>query len=512
MVSKVLTVGSLSNTSNKSLFFKLSIGVLLLLVGVFAYTAYEAIWLPYAAYGDSSMDYLAKEDPRSLSGGDTTHFHSSSGESFAQEIPNMGWGLSASFDRGDGFFERGFKPVRHPLDVSETDGLGPLFSNVSCEGCHGADGRGRPPANEHEPIMEGFVRVSIPGRGPHNEPLSPKGYGHQLSDKAISGVTPEAKIRVKWVEAQKGTFPDGEEYTLRKPEFLISELAYGDLPEDTMYEMRLGPVVFGLGLLEAIPEESLLAWADPNDEDGDGISGRVNTIWDRERGGKAIGRFGWKANSFDVRQQSAEAAFFDMGVNNPLFLYRHDDQEGSNTHKTRQNCEPEQADCLMATQTNDWEMTPSQLVDVTTYLSTLGVVYRRNVDDPVVEKGEQLFNLMGCSACHKSNIQTGEHEIARLENQTIHPYSDLLLHDMGEGLKGRPDFDATPSEWRTPPLWGIGKIELVNGHTNFLHDGRARGFQEAILWHGGEAESAKQHYSQLSKQERDEVLTFLRNL
>lgn len=512
MVSKVLTVGTVSENSSISNFLKLALWALLGILVVLGYTAYQAIWLPYAAYGEGSMNYLAREDPRSLSGGDATHFHSSTGDSFAQEIPNMGWGLSAAFDRGDGFFERGFKPVGHPLDVSSTDGLGPLFNNATCEGCHAGDGRGRPPINEHEPIMEGFVRVSIPGRGPHNESLSPKGYGHQLSDKAIAGVAPEAKVRVKWVEAESGVLAGGEKYSLRRPEFLITELAYGDLPEDTMFEMRLGPVVFGLGLLEAIPESSMLSWADPNDKDGDGISGRVNTIWDRERGGKAIGRFGWKANSYDIRQQSAEAAFFDMGVNNPLFLYRHDDQVGSRTHKTRQNCEPEQVDCMAATQTYDWEMTPAQLLDVTTYLSTLAVVYRRNVDDPVVEKGEQLFNHMGCAACHKSNIQTGEHEIARLENQTIHPYSDLLLHDMGEELKGRPDFDASPTEWRTPPLWGIGKIEMVNGHTNFLHDGRARGFQEAILWHGGEAEPAKQRYSQLSKQERDEVLTFLRNL
>ena len=325
-----------SNKSPKraSRFLKVSLGILALVTGYMGFVAYAAIWKPYAPYGDKSdMKYLEKEDPRSLSGGDTTHFHSMSDGSFAQEIPNMGWGLSAAFDRGDGFFERPFKPVRGKDHVTNNDGLGPLYNNVSCEGCHLGDGRGKPPKDESQPIMEGFVRVSIPGRGPHNEPLSPPGYGHQISDKAIGGVPPEAKVRVRWVEAERGRFPDGEEYSLRKPEFLISELAYGPLPKDTMYEMRLGPVVFGLGLLEAIPEETLLSWADPDDKDGDGISGRVNIVWDRERGGKAIGRFGWKANSFDIRQQSAEAAFFDMGVNNPIFLYRHDDNVKA--HKTR---------------------------------------------------------------------------------------------------------------------------------------------------------------------------------
>lgn len=496
-----------------SAFLKVSMGVLVVVLSYMGVQAYATIWKPYAPYGDDSdMKYLEKEDPRSLSGGDHTHFHSTSGESYAQLIPNMGWGLQAAFDRGDGFFERPFNPTMGKDHVTDNDGLGPLFNNDTCEGCHIGDGRGRPPKDEHEPIMEGFVRVSVPGRGPRNEPLSPPGYGHQLSDKAIIGVKPEAKVRVKWVEAEKGKFPDGEEYSLRKPEFLITELRNGPLPKDTMYEMRLGPVVFGLGLLEAIPEKTMLSWADPDDKNGDGISGRVNTIWDRERGGTAIGRFGWKANSFDVRQQSAEAAFFDMGVNNPLFLYRHDDQKGSTKHKSRQNCEPEQKDCSAAIQTTDWEMSPAQLVDVTTYLQTLGVVYRRNVSDPVVERGEKLFTDIGCIACHKTNIKTGEHEIARMENQLIHPYTDLLLHDMGEGLKGRPDFDASPTEWRTPPMWGIGKVEMVNGHTNFLHDGRARGFQEAILWHGGEGLMAKTNYVNLPKADRQAMIKFLENL
>jgi CxxC motif-containing protein (DUF1111 family) len=494
-----------------SVFLKIGIVILILACIALARQVYYSIWLPYVAYEDPTiMAYLDKEDPRSLSGGDATHFHSTSSRAFSQEIPNMGWGLSAAFDRGDGFFERPFKPSMGEGYVTNNDGLGPLFNNNSCEGCHIADGRGKPPESEYEPIMQGFVRVSIPGVGPYGEPLTPPGYGHQLSDKAIDGVKPEAKVRVRWVEVETGTFPDGETYSLRKPEFLISELAYGPLPDNTLYEMRLGQQVFGLGLLEAIPEETLLSWADPDDKDGDGISGRVNRVWDLERGGKVIGRFGWKANSFDLRQQSAKAAFFDMGVNNPLFFYRYDDQ--TNSHKSRQNCEPEQTACLKSKQEKDFEMTPAQLVDVTAYLQMLGVVYRRDVNDPVNLKGEALFNQAGCSSCHKSNIKTGESEIARLENQIIHPYTDLLLHDMGEGLSGRPDYEATRTEWRTQPLWGIGLIKKVNGHTNFLHDGRARNIQEAILWHGGEAEKAKQTYMHFSKQERQALLKFLNSL
>ncbi len=504
----------MSKTKNKqgsSLFLKVSLGVLAISTSALGMQAYKTVWEPYNAYEDPSiMGYLDKENPKSLTGGDTTHFHSTSGETFAQEIPNMGWGQSAAFDRGDGFFERPLQAALPPGYAANNDGLGPHYSATFCEACHAADGRGAPPKNEHEPIMEGFVRVSIPGKGPHGASLSPPGYGHQLSDKSVAGVRPEAHVRVKWVEAEAGVMQGGETYSLRKPEFIIKNLAYGPLPEDTMYEMRLGPQVFGLGLLEAITEEDLLAWADPDDEDGDGISGRVNTVWDLERGGNAIGRFGWKANSFDVRQQSAEAAYFDLGMNNPLFFYRYDDQQKD--HKSRQNCEPEQTDCLQAVQGDDYEMTPAQLTDVTSYLQTLGVVYRRDVDNPVALKGESLFAEAGCIACHKTNITTGETEIARLENQLIHPYTDLLLHDMGEGLIGRTDFDASRTEWRTQPLWGIGRIEMVNGHTNFLHDGRARNIQEAILWHGGEAENAKETYKQYDADDRAAILTFLNTL
>lgn len=482
--------------------------VLTLAIGALAYQAYQSFWLPYNGYGEAKMDYLSKELPASLSGGDLTHFHSAE-KAFEQEAPNLSWGLSAAFDRGDGIFERSFTPAIKSGWRRDADGLGPLFNNTSCESCHQGDGRAQPPTDENEPIIGGFVRVSVPGIGPYGEPLSPPGYGAQISDRSIEGVKPEATVRVKWNETY-GHFPDGERYSLRKPRFLLSNLAYGPLPDNTQYEMRLAPPVFGLGLLEAIPEKTILEWADPDDKNGDGISGRPNYVWDLERGGKILGRFSWKANAFDIRQQSAIAAFNDMGINNELFLYRHDDQNLA--HKSRQNCEPEQLNCLATFDSKEFELRPDQLKDVTTYLQLLGVVYRRNMDDPTVQQGETLFHTTGCAGCHKSQAVTGEHEISRLENQLIRPYSDLLLHDMGKGLSGRPDFEATAQEWRTAPLWGIGVTETVNGHTNFLHDGRARNIQEAILWHGGEAEATKQNYMQLDKTEREKLLKFINNL
>jgi CxxC motif-containing protein (DUF1111 family) len=496
------------NDNGSSIILRLSSIVLIVAISALAYQFYHSLIVPYMAYGEADMSYLDNENPRSLSAGDLTHFHSGR-KAFEQEAPNLPWGLAAAFDRGDGIFERPFTPSVTSNWRYDADGLGPLFNESSCVGCHIDDGRPPAPTGPDSTILGGFVRVSIPGIGPYGEPLSPLGYGAQISDKAIDGVKPEAKVRVKWVE-EESQFPDGENYSLRRPEFIITELAYGPLPDDAEYELRLAPPVHGLGLLEAIPEETILGWADPDDADGDGISGRPNYVWDIERGGKVLGRFSWKANAFDIRQQSAMAAYNDIGINNPLFLYRHDDQQVN--HKSRQNCEPEQIACLQAFDSKEFEMTPDQLLDVTTYLQLLGVVYRRNMDDPVVQRGESLFHKANCVSCHKSEVTTGEHELARLEHQFIRPYSDLLLHDMGKGLAGRRDFEATEQEWRTAPLWGIGVTETVNGHTNFLHDGRARNIEEAILWHGGEAKASKEFYMQLSKAEREAVLEFLNSL
>ncbi len=497
-----------SGKSPNSIIFKLGLIVLAFVLINLIYQSYQFFVVPYSGYGDADMSYLDDELPASLSAGDTTHFHSGP-MAFEQEVPNLSWGLSAAFDRGDGIFERPFDPAQSPNFSYNADGLGPIFNHNACEACHVADGRSKPPSGPNERIDGGFVRVSIPGIGPYGEPLTPPGYGHQIGDRAIDGVKPEAKVRINWLETLH-SFPDGEVYSLRKPEILLSELAYGPMPKDAIMELRMAPPVHGLGLLEAIPDETMLAWADPEDKDGDGISGRPNYVWDLERGGKIMGRFSWKANAFDIRQQSAAAAYNDMGVNNELFLYRHDDQVKN--HKSRQNCEPEQTACLNAVDSLDFEMSPEQLTDVTTYLQLLAVVYRRDMDDPKVQHGEQLFHNMNCAGCHKSEVMTGEHEISRLENQLIRPYSDLLLHDMGEGLSGRPDFEAEKQEWRTAPLWGIGVTETVNGHTNFLHDGRARNIEEAILWHGGEAENSKQNYMNLAKQDREAVLKFLNSL
>jgi CxxC motif-containing protein (DUF1111 family) len=263
---------------------------------------------------------------------------------------------------------------------------------------------------------------------------------------------------------------------------------------------RVAPHMIGLGLLEAVPEETLEALADPEDKDGDGISGRVNRVWDQQAQAPAIGRFGWKANQPNLKQQNAGAALGDIGLTTSL--------------NAAENCTAPQTLCAAAINGGAPELSDEFLAKLTLYTMTIAVPEQRNASHPQVTAGEALFRSMGCASCHMPSLVTGGIEgFPQLSRQTIHPFTDLLLHDMGEGLAdGRPDFEASGREWRTPPLWGLGLVPTVNGHDNLLHDGRARGFAEAILWHGGEAEMAKEAFRTAPRQERDALVAFLKSL
>ncbi|MGD8608977.1 MAG: di-heme oxidoredictase family protein, partial [Myxococcales bacterium] len=241
-------------------------------------------------------------------------------------------------------------------------------------------------------------------------------------------------------------------------------------------------------------------WADPDDADGNGISGRVNQVWDVSAHEMRVGRFGWKAEQPSVRQQVAGALVGDMGITSEMF--------------PDQNCPAPQQACAAAPTGGDPEITPRNFDKLVFYSSTLAPPTRPDYDDPEVIRGRQWMRDLGCTDCHKESVETGAHGfIAELSFQKIRPYTDLLLHDMGEGLADdRPAFDADGREWRTAPLWGIGRVEAVNRHTFFLHDGRARGFEEAILWHGGEAREAKERFRSLPAVERRALVRFLESL
>jgi CxxC motif-containing protein (DUF1111 family) len=296
-----------------------------------------------------------------------------------------------------------------------------------------------------------------------------------------------------------GTYADGSEFRLRRPVHDLEDLAYGEVSVETVLGPRLAPPVFGAGLLEAIPETDLLDLADLEDGDGDGVSGRPNRVENLATGDVVIGRFGWKANVATVEDQVASAFIGDIGITSPLF--------------PDETCTEVQVECAEAPNGGSPEISREIFDQVVFYNRTLAVPARRDLEDPDVEAGARLFEQTGCVSCHQPRHETGVTDIEALSGQVIYPFTDLLLHDMGPDLDdGRPDGEASGAEWRTPPLWGIGLTETVNGHLNFLHDGRARSLEEAILWHGGEAEGARNAFMALSAEQRSQLMAFLGSL
>lgn len=395
-----------------------------------------------------------------------------------------------------------------PASTAGRDGLGPTFNAQSCSSCHGHDGRARPPLGADDAERGVLLRLSLPEefrdlyapRSPVGSPVPDPRYGGQLQDRAILGVPAEGEIVIAYEEIQ-GEYADGEAYTLLKPIYAVDDLAFGPLHEGIMISPRIAPSVFGMGLLEAIAEAEIRARADPADADGGGISGRVNEVWSVETDGLALGRFGWKANVPTVRQQSAGAFHGDIGITSSLF--------------PDQNCPAAQTACRGApdgaASATEREVSDERLEQVVFYTRTLAPPAARDYEGR--EEGAALFFAASCHRCHTPRHVTDEYPIAALSGRTIFPYTDLLLHDMGEGLAdGRPDFDASGSEWRTAPLWGIGLIPTVNGHTRLLHDGRARDVAEAILWHGGDAEASREAFRSLSAEERQALIDFINSL
>ncbi len=395
-------------------------------------------------------------------------------------------------------------------DPSGVWGLGPTFNEDRCVLCHEHNGRARAPYGREHAARGMLVRLSVPGRAEDGGPLPHPVYGDQLQNRGVPGRVPAEGQALFSYDAREVRFADGEVVSLRVPRISYEQLAFGAFDADVLTSPRVAPAMVGLGLLEAVPEETLRSI--PEQQIAHGISGRPNRVWDMENEQTVIGRFGWKANQPNIRQQVAAAFHGDIGATTYMF--------------PEENCPQAQKECLDLPSASKCggqggctgnmfrpEVVPSRLTNITFYLRALAVPARRDVDDAQVREGEGLFEQAKCSVCHVPQMRTGPLPGLSTEGITIRPYTDLLLHDMGEALAdNRPDFEADGREWRTPALWGIGLLKTVNGHSDLLHDGRARNVTEAILWHGGEAESSREAFRTMTATQRTALLRFIESL
>jgi len=465
-----------------------------------------------AAVTAPATDFASPEKFERMSAGAATTDVRPTKDAFSSPAGNLGFEGERDFKLGDGIFKKEW--VSAPSSTQASDGLGPLFNARACQRCHLKDGRGHPP-EPGEKAVSMFLRLSIPPRTEaERAALAGKAllripeptYGGQLQNFAIQGIPAEGEMRITYDEIPV-TLNGGEIVSLRKPHYEIDDLGYGPMAPDVMMSPRVAPPMIGVGLLEDIHPGDILAHADPNDANGDGVSGRANMVRDPETGELTLGRFGWKASVPTVRAQAADAFSGDIGISTVPVPAGYGE------------CTEAEVACRRAPDGVQERLGPVEAPDsvldlVTFYSRNVGVPPRRDVDDPQVLQGKALFYAFGCASCHTPKYVT-RRDAAQPEHrfQLIWPYTDLLLHDMGKGLAdGRPVGDASGSEWRTAPLWGIGLTETVSGHTLFLHDGRARNLLEAILWHGGEAEAARDRVVVATPDERQALIRFLESL
>ncbi|POO56811.1 thiol oxidoreductase [Agrobacterium rosae] len=450
-----------------------------------------------------TTDFTKPEPSEAMSAGAATT--TATTDPFSQASANMTFERGQDFKLGNALFQKLW--VSSPSSTQASDGLGPLYNARSCQTCHIKDGRGRPPV-ENEDAVSMFLRLARPARTPeetkaiasHDVLNFPDAtYGRQLQNLAVPGLKAEGRLAVSY-EEQTVRLDDGETVSLRKPSYSVDGLNDGPLERDTTLSARIAQPTLGLGLIEAIAEEDILANARPE-------GGKPAWVRDHRSGAVKLGRFGWKAQNASVRDQAASALSHDIGISSPDVPNAYGD------------CTDKEADCLsmptgVQKRLGDVEA-PSPVLDLMTfYTENLAVPARRNVDDPTVLRGKQQFYAAGCASCHVPKFVTKRDANDPLHSfQLIWPYSDFLLHDMGEGLAdGQQVGEAGGRDWRTQPLWGIGLTQAVNGNGFYLHDGRARSLTEAILWHGGEAQTARDAFAALQKSDRQALLTFLESL
>ena len=458
-----------------------------------------------------TSDFSKPEPFETMSGGAATSQKLVNRDAFSQFSANLSFAEEEKFKLGNALFRKLW--AASPSSTLASDGLGPLFNARGCQSCHLKDGRGHPPEGD-EAAVSMFLRLSVPARTEAEKAalasrdvlsIPDPVYGGQLQNFANPGIASEGRMEISYVE-EEVTLGDGSVVSLRHPRYALADPGYGAPDPELMVSPRVAPSMIGLGLLEAVPEADVVALADPDDVDGDGISGKPSWVKD-SAGNLVLGRFGWKASMPTIRAQSAGAFSGDIGISTP----DHPSHSG--------DCTAAQTDCLNAPHGAQADLGPEEAPEdvialVTFYSQNLAVPARRDVDDPQVLAGKEVFYDLGCTSCHTPKFVTSRDAEGDAQKfQLIWPYSDLLLHDMGEGLADhRPVGDADGYEWRTAPLWGIGLTETVSGHTLYLHDGRARNLTEAILWHGGEAEASRDGFAALGKEDREALLAFLGSL
>lgn len=457
-----------------------------------------------------ATDFSKAEPYEAMSAGAATT--KASQDPFSQAAANMSFERGQDFKLGNALFQKLW--VSSPSSTQASDGLGPLYNARSCQTCHIKDGRGRPPQGDEDAVSM-VLRLARPATTPEEVKAAARHdivnfpdarYGRQLQNLAVPGLKAEGQIAITYTEHEV-TLAGGEVVSLRKPAYAIANAADGPVGVDTTLSGRIAQPTLGLGLIEAIAQADIVEIAERQAKGNEGISGRPAWVKDHRSGALTLGRFGWKAQNANVRDQAADAFSTDIGISTP---------DAPNAFG---DCTPLQTDCLalpsgVQKRLGDTEA-PSPVLDlVTFYTQNLAVPARRDVDDPTVLQGKKQFYEAGCATCHAPKFVTRRDADDPLHSfQLIWPYSDFLLHDMGEGLgDGQQVGEASGVEWRTQPLWGIGLTQAVNGNGFYLHDGRARSLTEAILWHGGEATRARDAFAALQKSDRQALVTFLSSL
>lgn len=449
------------------------------------------------------MHAAPTDDPLGEKVGGNTTVYATGRNAFSFPAANLTDPERTRFVIGNSFFKRNW--VEAPSSTKKRDGLGPHFIARSCGGCHTEDGRGAPPAPGEQPVAL-LLRLSVAGVGAHGGVVPEPTYGDQLDNAAVQRVKPEGKVAIAY-ENVAGRFADGTPYTLRKPRYTMDELGYGPMSNNVLVSPRIAPQLIGVGLIEAIDAADIMANAKEQAAAPGPIKGVPNQVWDAPSKQMMLGRFGWKANVATIAHQTAGAFNGDIGITSSVF--------------PDEACTPEQKDCLAAPRGGAGkspEIDDKTFGEVVFYQATLAPPARRTPDDPQVLQGQKLFHDAQCAVCHRPSYVTArgpnpQFTSKAVSGQRIFPYTDLLLHDMGVDLADdRPDFGATGQQWKTPPIWGIGLIKDVNGHMRLLHDGRADGVLEAILWHGGEAEQSRQRVLSMSKAQRDALVKFVESL